>query len=103
MKVLVFHHMQDRFFTSPRETQLRIKQTSRDYCLRYRKAGKLLEIYNVSTRQSPLVTIWEVESADELDRIFLENPAYPYIETETFWLTEWERRMKHSLELLSGS
>lgn len=99
MKVLVIHHKQDRFYTSPRETQLRVVQTSADYIRRYKKAGKLLDIYNLAATQG-LITIWEVESPEELDRIFLENSAFPYIKTETYWLTEWERRIKQSIELL---
>ena len=88
----------DSYFMLPPETQMQLMEGSWAFIDKYRKAGKCKEIYNVPLLKMS-VSIWEVESPEETDRIILENPFYPFMDIEVYTLSNWDAYTKASKEV----
>lgn len=93
MKFLTISRLKDSFFTVPPELQMQLVAGVTAYVDKTRKAGKLKEIYNVPGLKMT-VSIWEVESAEESTRLFLENPLFPFMNVETYTLSDWSTMTK---------
>jgi muconolactone delta-isomerase len=44
------------------------------------------------------VSIWEVESAEEIDKLFMQNPVSPYENAELYLLADWEAHERAAKE-----
>ena len=100
MKFLGITSMSDSYATLPPDVAMRVMEGGAAFIDKYRKAGKCKEIYNVPGLKMG-VSIWEVESAEEMTRLFLENPSYPFMDVETYILSDWDtmtRAWKEGLE-----
>ena len=88
MKFLTISRLKDSFFTISPELQMQLVAGVTAFADKNRKAGKLKEIYNVPGLKM-IVGIWEAESAEESTRLFLENPMFPFMDVETYTLSDW--------------
>ena len=77
----------------PPELQMQLVDGVGAFVDKNRKAGKLKEIYNVPGRKIT-VSIWETESAEESTRLFIENPIFPFMDVETYTLSDWDNLAK---------
>ena len=93
MKFLTISRMKDSFVMIPPELQMQLVEGVSAFVDKYRKAGKLKEIYNVPGLKTT-VSIWESESAEQSTRFFIENPIYPFMDVETYTLSDWDNLMK---------
>ena len=99
MKYLLFNKFGSGLMEMSAEKRERLIQGSGDFYKKYREAGKLLEMYVIPNLKKN-VAIWEVDSAEEIDRLFLENPMSPYMDGEIFLLADWDGHVKRAQELL---
>ena len=60
---------------------------------KYRKEGKLKEIYNLVGLKGA-VSIWEIGSAEDGDRLFLEYPLFPFVDVEMHVLKDYDAYAK---------
>ncbi len=88
MKFLTISRLKDSFFTLSPELQMQIVAGVTAFANKNRKSGKLKEIYNVPGLKVS-VGIWEAESAEESTQLFLENPLFPFMDVETYTLSDW--------------
>ena len=93
MKQLLITRMKDSLYMVPPEKRMEVMLGSGAFVDKYRKEGKCKEIYVVPGLKMS-VTIWEVESAEELDRLFLEWPAFPFADVEVYALADFDTYMK---------
>ena len=99
MKYLTISHLHDLFFTLSPEMQMQVIEVASAFTDKYRKAGKIKDVYiMVGSRKS--MRIWEVESAKEIDRLQLENPMGPFMETEIHALCDYDGHVKACQEVL---
>jgi len=76
-------------FMLPPEKQLEIAEGSNAFIDKLRKAGSLKEIYNMPGLKGNM-SIFESESAEEGDRLWLQNPMYPFLDVEMYVLSDWD-------------
>jgi len=101
MKYLTISHLHDLFFTLSPEMQMQVVEVASTFTDKYRKAGKIKDVYiMVGSRKS--MRIWEVESHEEIDRLSLENPMGPFMETEIHPLSDYDAHVKHCQEVLGS-
>ena len=93
MKIMTISRTKDSYIMLPAAMALRIVEGTDAFVNKYRKAGKCKEIYNAPGLKMT-VSIWEMESAEELTRLFLENPMYPFMEVESYILGDWDSFIK---------
>jgi len=93
MKLLIIIGMKDAYFTLPPETKMKLMEGGTAFIEKYLKAGKIKEAYSApGLKQS--VVIAELESAEEIERIFLDHPGFPFMDVEMRVLLEWDVSMK---------
>ena len=97
MKFLVISRTKDVFFTLPRERQTEILTANLAFSEKYRKAGKCKEIYWIAG-WSRGVSIWDFESHDEASRLSTENPMVPFLDIESYALSDWDAYIKAVME-----
>jgi len=93
MKLLIIIGMKDAYFTLPPETQMKLMEGGTAFIEKYLKAGKIKEAYSApGLKQS--VVIAELQSAEEMERIFREHPGFPFMDVKMSVLLEWDVSMK---------
>jgi muconolactone delta-isomerase len=65
---------------------------------KYREDGKCKEIYTVPGLKMT-VSIWEAESAEDLDRLFLEWPMFAFADVEVYTLADFDTHTKTVKEM----
>jgi hypothetical protein len=91
MKALIITQTTELFFTLPLEAQREVWEATVAYIYKCREAGMCKEIYLASgSAMRTVVGIWEFQSPEELDRVFLENPVLPFMDVETLILSDWD-------------
>ena len=90
MKMIVVSRMKDEFLSLPPERQAALQEAMFSYVEKYRKAGKFKRMYHAPGWDRRTITILEVESPEEANRMSLENPGYAYLELEAHNLMEWD-------------
>jgi len=99
MKFLHTSRRKDLFLALPPETQAQLMEKLAAFMHKYLKAGKCMAAY-MHDDMAGGVTIWEVESAEEVARLVLENPVSPFFDTESSLIVEWDAGMKLLREAL---
>jgi muconolactone delta-isomerase len=99
MKYLLFNKFGSGLMDMPAEKREKLINGSGEFYKKNREAGKLLEMYVIPNLKRN-VAIWEVESPTEIDRLFLENPMSPYMDSEVYMLSDWDAHVKAAQELL---
>ena len=99
MKFLHTSQRKDLFLTLPIETQAQLIERLGAFMAKYLKAGKCKAAY-MHGDMSGGVTIWEVESAEEVAQLTLENPTSPFFDTESCLIIEWDAGIKFLKEAL---
>ena len=99
MKFLHTSRRKDLFLALPPETQAQLMEKLAAFMHKYSKAGKCMAAY-MHDDMAGGVTIWEVESAEEVARLVLENPVSPFFDTESSLIVEWDAGMKLLKEAL---
>ncbi len=80
MKFLVTTTVKDMYFTLPKDMKIKLVEGARAFYDNHRASGKCLEAYYVIVKST--ISIWEVDSAEELDKILLNYPMFPFIQIE---------------------
>ena len=93
MKYLTITRVKDLFYMIPPERQMEIMEGLTAYIDKYRKSGKCREIY-IAPGLKTGVTIWEIDSGEEADRLWIENPMYPFLDVETYVLADFDVHVK---------
>jgi len=101
MKYMVINTMGESFTTISPEERMKIIDGSSRFIEKYRKLGKLKERYVVPSLKKN-VSIFEVESPEEIDRLFMENPASPYENSELYLLADWDNHEKNAKEVFGN-
>jgi muconolactone delta-isomerase len=97
MKYLLINTMGESFTTISDEERIKVINGSSAFYAQCRKSGKLKEIYVVPNLKKN-VSIWEVESAEEIDKLFMQNPVSPYENAELYLLADWDTHEKTAKE-----
>jgi hypothetical protein len=97
MKYLVHSRRKDAFLMLPVEKRVEIWEGMVAFIDRYRKAGKCKEIYMDGDMQGA-VTIWEVESDEEITKSILENPLAPFSDIDARPVIDWDIGVKANRE-----
>jgi muconolactone delta-isomerase len=97
MKYLLINTMGESFTTISDEERIKVINGSSAFYTQCRKSGKLKEIYVVPNLKKN-VSIWEVESAEEIDKLFMLNPVSPYENAELYLLADWDTHEKTAKE-----
>lgn len=98
MKYLLISTMSDTFTMISPEERMEVINGSSAFYEKYRKAGILKEIYVIPNLKKH-TSIWEVKSPEEIDKLFMENPASPYENAELYLLADWDTHEKSAKEL----
>jgi len=99
MKCLITTHLKDMLYTLPPEQQKELNTGAMAFIDKFRKEGKCKEIYNVPGLNMS-VSIWEIESAEELDQLFLEFPMFSFMDFDIYTLSDFDANIKGTNELL---
>jgi len=94
MKMVAISRMKDSFMMLPPERQAVIMEATFAWVDKYRRAGKLKRMYHAPGWDHRTMTILDVDSPEEANRIALENPSYNYMEMESHNLMEWDSFLK---------
>lgn len=99
MKYLIISHLKDMLFTLPPEQQKELNSGAMAFINKYRNEGKCKDTYNVPGLNMT-VSIWEVESGEELDQLFLEFPMSTFMDFEIYTLSDFDASMMGTNALL---
>ena len=88
MKFLVFVRTKDLFLGLPQEKQIKLLNETFDFIEKQKRAGHCKEIYYTPGYKGT-VSIWEVETSEELTLRFLENPMNLFEEAQIYLLSDW--------------
>lgn len=99
MKIIVITRFKDLFYTIPASEQLELMKESMAYVEKYRRAGKCKDTYNVPGLDMS-VSIWEVESSEELDKLFIEFSLTIFMNLEIYILSDFDTNMNDNLKKL---
>jgi muconolactone delta-isomerase len=99
MKYLLFNKFGSGLMEMPAEKREKLIKGSGDFYKKYRETGKLLEMYVIPNLKRN-VAIWEADSPEEIDRLFLENPMSPFMDSEVYLLADWDGHVQRAQELL---
>jgi hypothetical protein len=98
MKYMLMSAMSDTFTTITSEERIKVINGSSAFYQKYRKNGTLKEIYLIPSVKKH-VSIWEVKTPEDIDKLFMENPASPYENAELYLLADWDAHEKAAKEL----
>lgn len=93
MKVLFITRMKDTFALLPKEQQEQILQGAGAFIEKYRRTGACKEIYAMPNEKAS-VSIWELESGEQMGKFSIENPASPFQDFEMYVLSDFEALMR---------
>ncbi len=78
MKVLIITRMKDIILSLPPEVMLELNQGAAAFVDKYRNLGKIEVVYNIPGNNMS-ASILNLESAQEMDDLFLEFPFTPFM------------------------
>jgi muconolactone delta-isomerase len=102
MKILHINHFKDSYFALPPEKKAELRAGAFAFADKYLKNGKAKMIYNFADGKGS-ASIMDVESAEELMRIYLEYPVTPYVESKDIPVVEYEVAVKIMREMMAAS
>lgn len=100
MKFLVISKTKDMFYALPQEQRVELVAEAFAMIDKYRKSGKLKEVYNTPDQKST-VMIWDWASPEESSRIALENPLWAFQEVEAQQLVDFDESKKLIMEFVA--
>ena len=77
----------------PPEKQAQIMEGVAAFVDKYRKAGLCKEIYTIASIHGT-ASVWDVESAEKGNALFLEDPAYSFEEYEMYTVSDFDAQVK---------
>ena len=89
MLLLSIHHIKDFFYALPLEKQGELTMNVFAFSDKYIKNGKMKLAYTFCDSKGS-AAVWDVESAEELMKLYMEYPLTPYIETENIPIVAFE-------------
>ena len=97
MKFLVITRMKDTFAMVPLDKQAQIMEGVAAYINKYKKAGVCKEVYSIASIHGT-ASIWDVESGEKGNAIYVENPAYGFEDFEMYAMSDFDAQMKVQME-----
>ncbi len=97
MKFLTINSEKDTASTLPPAIARQLVEATLDFVKQQRKAGKILEIYELVGCMRCIV-ISEFDSAEEAEQLFSAVPLGPFLNWETYALSNWDEFMKVQIE-----
>ena len=79
MLLLSIHHIKDSFYALPLEKQAELTMGVFAFSDKYLKNGKMKLAYTFCDSKGS-AAVWDVESAEELMKLYMEYPLTPYVE-----------------------
>jgi hypothetical protein len=89
MLLLSIHHIKDSFYALPLEKQGELTMGVFAFSDKYLKNEKMKLAYTFCDSKGS-AAVWDVESAEELMKLYMEYPLTPYIETENIPIVAFE-------------
>jgi hypothetical protein len=93
MLLLNIHHIKDSFYALPLEKQAELTIGVFAFSDKYLKNGKMKLAYTFCDSKGS-AAVWDVESAEELMKLYGEYPLTPYIETKDIPIVGFESAAK---------
>ena len=93
MLLLSIHHIKDSLYSLPPEKQVELMMGVIAFSNKYLKNGKMKVGYTFCDSKGS-AAVWDVESAEELMKLYMEYPLTPYIETKNIPIVEFESAAK---------
>ena len=98
MKFLVITRTKDTFSMLPLDKQAQLMEGVAAYIDRYKKAGVCKEVYSIASIHGT-ASVWDVESGEKGNAIYVENPAYGFQDFEMYAMSDFDAQMKVQAEM----
>jgi len=89
MKFLVTSRNKDSYYALAPEKRAQLLMEAYAFLEKYRKAGKLKEVFYTSDMKG-MVSIWEIGSSEESARLVIETPTFAFQDIEAQPLIEFD-------------
>jgi muconolactone delta-isomerase len=98
MKFLVITRTKDTFSMLPLDMQAKLMEASAAYIDKYKKAGVCKEVFSIASIHGT-ASIWDVESGEKGNAIYVENPQYGFQDFEMYAMSDFDAQMKVQTEM----
>lgn len=98
MLLLNIHHLKDPYFALPPEKQAELMVGTIAFADKYMKNGKTKLSYAFSDGKGS-ASVWDVDSTEELMKLYMEYPLTPYIEEKIYTIVEFGTAAKIMKEM----
>jgi muconolactone delta-isomerase len=97
MKYLLINTMGEAFTMISDEERIKVINGSGAFFDRCRKSGILKDIWVVPNLKKN-ISIWEVDTPEDIDKLFMQNPVAPYENAELYLLADWDAHERSAKE-----
>lgn len=97
MQYLVINTMGEAFTTISDEERIKVINGSSAFYAKCKKSGILKDIWVVPNLKKN-ISIWEVNTPEDIDKLFMENPVAPYENAELYLLADWDAHERAAQE-----
>jgi muconolactone delta-isomerase len=93
MKFLATTQLKDTFYLLPGENQVQLREAGIAFVERCRASGKCRHVYYTGDLKGS-VSVWDLQSSDELASLMAEFPQLPFTDIYTQPLIEFEAGLR---------